>query len=53
MSKMPSDVSPALITKGRDRYKVGHENLIAAAGRSFGAKPVSTSSINTSKHHHN
>ena len=39
--------------KGRDRYKVGHENLIAAAGRSFGAKPVNTNSINTRKHHHN
>ena len=38
--------------KGRDRYKVGHENLIAAAGRSFGAKPVNTKSINTRKHHH-
>ena len=32
---------------------MGHENLIAAAGRSFGAKPVNTSSINTRKHHHN
>jgi hypothetical protein len=40
--------------KGRDRYKVGHENLIAAAGRSFGAnKPVNTNIINTRKHHHN
>jgi hypothetical protein len=39
--------------KGRDRYKVGHENLIAAAGTSFGAKPVNTSSNNTRKHHHN
>jgi hypothetical protein len=38
--------------KGRDRYKVlGHENLIAAAGRSFGAKPVNTNSFNTRKHH--
>ena len=34
-------------------YKVvGHENLIAAAGRSFGAKPVNTNSIITRKHHH-
>ena len=39
--------------EGRDRYKVGHENLIAAAGRSFGAKPVNTNSINIRKHHHN
>ena len=39
--------------EGRDRYKMGHENLITAAGMSFGAKPVNTNSINTRKHHHN
>jgi hypothetical protein len=39
--------------KGRDKYKVGHEDLIAEAGRSFGAKPVSNQSINTRKHHRN
>ena len=40
--------------EGRDRYTVlGHENRIAAAGKSFGAKPVNTNSINTRKHHHN
>ena len=38
---------------GRDRHKTGHESHIAAAGRSFGAKPVNTNSINTRKHHHN
>jgi hypothetical protein len=39
--------------KGRDKYKVGHEDLVAEAGRSFGAKPVSNQSINTRKHHRN
>ena len=39
--------------KGRDKYKVGHEDLIAEAGRSFGAKSVSNQSINTRKHHWN
>jgi hypothetical protein len=39
--------------KGRDRYKVVYEDLIAEAGRSFGAKPVSNQSINTRKHHRN
>ena len=39
--------------KGRDKYKIGHENLIAEAGRSFGAKPVNNQSINTRKHHRN
>jgi hypothetical protein len=39
--------------KGRDKYKVGHEDLIAEAGRSFGAKLVSNQSINTRKHHWN
>jgi hypothetical protein len=39
--------------KGRDRYKVGHEDPIAEVGRSFGAKPVSNHSINTRKHHRN
>jgi hypothetical protein len=35
--------------KGRDMYKVGHEDLIAEAGiRSFGAKPVS----NQTEHQH-
>ena len=32
---------------------MGHEDLIAEAGRSFGAKPVSNHSINTRKHHRN
>ena len=39
--------------EGRDRYKMGHESLIAEAGRSFGAKSVSNHSINTRKHHRN
>ena len=39
--------------EGRDRYKMGHESLIAEVGRSFGAKPVSNHSINTRKHHRN
>jgi len=39
--------------EGRDRYKMGHESLIAEAGRSFGAEPVSNHSINTRNHHRN
>jgi hypothetical protein len=40
-----------VIEEGRDRYKMGHESLlIAEAGRSFGAKPVSNHSINTRTH---
>jgi hypothetical protein len=39
--------------KGRDKYKVSQEDLIAEAGRSFGAKPVSNQSINARKHHRN
>jgi len=39
--------------KGRDKYNIGHEDLIAEAGRSFGAKPVSNQSINTRKHYQN
>jgi hypothetical protein len=39
--------------EGRERHKMGHESLIAEAGRSFGAKPGRNHSINTRKHHRN